>query len=260
MKLHAAIAGAGLAAGLLLAPAPAPAQQTVDSLGLTILTTPAIVSDYMFRGISQTRSAPAVQGTVDVEHSSGLYVGAFASNAVFRGTNVRQEVDLSAGYRFAIGDVKLDVGGTYYFYPGYDRPTGGFNLDYYEAILRASYETAPIKFLGQVAYSPNFTGESGTGIYVEAGADITLDFGITLSLRAGYQWIERNVATATSSPNDGFFGTPDYGVVSVGFSRELIGGVIGSVTGSYTSIDRADCFGGANLCGSRVILGLTRPF
>lgn len=260
MKIAAFLATTALTAGILLAPQAAKAQQTVESLGLTILTTPALVSDYMFRGISQTRSAPAIQGTIDIEHSSGLYVGAFVSNAQFRGTNIRQEVDGNFGYRFAIGDVKLDIGGTYFGYPGYEKPAGGFEAAWWEATIRASYEIDPLKLVGAVAYSPDFSAESGTGVYAEIGFDAKLDFDITLSVRAGYQWIERNVATATSNPRDGYFGTPDYGTISVGVSRELFGGIIGSLTGVFNSLDRSDCFGGQNICGSRLIVGVSRPF
>jgi uncharacterized protein (TIGR02001 family) len=260
MHFLSRIAGAAMIAGALLSTKAAAAQQTIESLGLTVLTTPAIVTDYMFRGISQTRSGPAIQGTIDVEHSSGLYVGAFVSNATFRNTNVRQEVDANFGYRFAIGDLKLDIGGTYFGYPGYEAPTGGFDIAWWEATLRASYEIAPVKFLGQVAYSPNFSGESGAALYAEIGFDWTLDFGITMSARAGYQWIERNVAPPSWNGRDGYFGTPDYGVLSFGFTRELFAGIIGGVTGIYSTLSEGDCFGGQQICGMRVVGSLTRPF
>lgn len=86
----------------MLAPLAAQAQQTIESLGLTVTTTPAVVSDYNFRGLSQTRLRPAAQVTVDAENGSGVHVGAFVSNVAFMGTDARQEVDC-LGYRFAIG-------------------------------------------------------------------------------------------------------------------------------------------------------------
>ncbi len=70
-------------------------------------------------------------------------------------------MDLSAGYRFAVGDLKLDLGATYFWYPGYDVP-GGFDWSWYEFTLRASYEIAPLKLVAQIAYAPNFTFESPT--------------------------------------------------------------------------------------------------
>ena len=38
------------------------------------------VSDYVFRGISQTQNHPAIQGGFDYNHASGFYVGTWASN------------------------------------------------------------------------------------------------------------------------------------------------------------------------------------
>src|SRR4051812_49838336 len=73
------------AAPLILPMLPAAAQQQIESLGLTVTTTPAVSNDYLFRGISQTRNNWAFQGTLDVQHASGVYVGAFISNAKFVG-------------------------------------------------------------------------------------------------------------------------------------------------------------------------------
>jgi len=256
MKPAQMLGAAALSAGILAAPQAATAQQTIDAVGLTVTTTPAVTTDYVFRGISQTRGRAAGQLTLDVEHSSGLYIGTFVSNVAYPGTDIRQEVDGNFGYRFAIGDLKLDIGATYFGYPGYTRGAG-FDWSWWEVTLRGSYEIAPVKFVGQVAYSPNFNFESGNALYVEGGFDWTLDFGFTASFRAGYQWIQYN----TSSPSShGIFGTPDYAVFSFGVSREIAFGFIGSVTGYYTTIDRQDCFGGLAFCGPRATLTISRPF
>jgi uncharacterized protein (TIGR02001 family) len=257
MKAAHFLGTALLGATALFAPAPASAQQTIESLGLTVTTTPAAVTDYLFRGISQTRSRPAGQLTLDVEHSSGLYVGTFVSNANFAGTNIRQEVDGLFGYRFTLAEVKFDIGATYFGYPGYDRPAGGTDAAWWEVNLRASYEIEPLKFLGQVSYSPNFNFESGEAWYVEIGVDAKLDFDITASLRLGRQWVQHN---ANPPAGHGAFGAPDYNVFSFGFSREIAFGVVGALTFSTTSLDRSDCFGGQNICGTRLIAGLSRPF
>jgi uncharacterized protein (TIGR02001 family) len=37
-------------------------------------------SEYVFRGYTQTHNDPALQGGVDYEHSSGFYLGLWASN------------------------------------------------------------------------------------------------------------------------------------------------------------------------------------
>ncbi|WP_203072690.1 TorF family putative porin [Falsiroseomonas ponticola] len=260
MARNLVLAATALCGGILLAPPAGTAQTAIDALGVTVTTTPAVTTDYLFRGLSQTRGKPAVQLTVDAEHSSGLYVGAFVSNVAFQGTNARQEVDYSAGYRFTLGDLKLDIGGTYYTYAGYTAPRGGFELNFAELALRTSYEIAPVKFVGLAAWSPNFYGESGSGFYLEGGFDMALDYGFTISPRIGYQWIERNLVPATGS-RDGYFGSPDYLTLSVGISREIVGGVIGTFTGVWNSnTGRQDCFGGQKVCDSRAVLTLSRPF
>lgn len=95
------------------------------------------VTNYIVRGLSQTQGKPAVQGTVEYGHSSGLYVGLFGSsvswvadftgpkadgsgtyNGSFTASN-GFELDLYAGLRNKfLGDFSYDVGAVYYWYPG----------------------------------------------------------------------------------------------------------------------------------------------
>jgi uncharacterized protein (TIGR02001 family) len=81
-----------------------------------------LVSDYRFRGISQTLGHPAIQGGFDYAHASGLYLGNWNSNvssaAGYPGGNI--EMDFYGGYKKAFGDLGLDVGAIYYYYPGSD--------------------------------------------------------------------------------------------------------------------------------------------
>lgn len=77
------------------------------------------MSDYKFRGISQTNGDPAVQVTFNWAYESGLYLGAFASNVDFaEGDGANQELDLYIGYGWQINDnVAADVSWTQYIYP-----------------------------------------------------------------------------------------------------------------------------------------------
>ncbi len=87
-----------------------------------------IVSDYRFRGISQTFKQPAIQGGVDYSHSSGFYVGNWDSSintgAGFPGGSI--EMDLYGGWKKTWGDWGLDVGAIYYYYPGTDATAANF--------------------------------------------------------------------------------------------------------------------------------------
>ncbi|MBY0335953.1 MAG: hypothetical protein K2X11_05025 [Acetobacteraceae bacterium] len=65
-----------LLGALLTAPIlaqPAAAQMAIGETGLSVTATGTFASDYLFRGISQTRSRPAWQlSNVEVSHSSGV--------------------------------------------------------------------------------------------------------------------------------------------------------------------------------------------
>lgn len=80
----------------------------------------ALVTDYRFRGISQTFGKPALQGGVDYSHSSGFYAGNWNSN-VNEGAGLpasNLEMDFYGGWKNSWGDWGLDVGAIYYYYPG----------------------------------------------------------------------------------------------------------------------------------------------
>ena len=234
----------------------------IESAGLTVVATPTIASDYLFRGISQTRNNWAFQGVLDVQHASGFYIGAFVSNAKFLANNpyndTRQEIDALAGYRLSLGALNLDLGYIGYFYPGQDKPPGGVQLnEFHEVALKANYTTGIVKLLAAGFYSPNYFGRSGDGFYLEGGADVTLPYEVTASARLGYQWIERNP----------LFGTPDYLNFSFGVSREIYGGVIASIGVAGTDINKSQCApvaGGADngqrICDTRALFTLSRVF
>ena len=85
----------------------------------------SLVSDYRFRGIAQTFEKPALQGGFDFAHSSGLYVGNWNSN-ISEGAGFPQgnlEMDFYGGFKKSFGDLGLDVGAIYYYYPGTDANT-----------------------------------------------------------------------------------------------------------------------------------------
>ena len=129
---------------------PAIAQdQTDPPPAVTISGSVGVVSDYKFRGISQTDGNFAVQGGITVAHASGFYVSVWGSSiddyVTVHGT-AHQELDLIAGYKHAFdGGVTVDVGALYYVYPG-TRP--GFtgdrsSSDFLEPYASVSYAIGP---------------------------------------------------------------------------------------------------------------------
>lgn len=188
--LRGVLLAAGVAAALVLAPRAEAFE--IPEAGLTATFTPAVTSDYLFRGISQTRNNWAAQATLDLQHESGVYVGAFLTNAKFLASpwnDARQELDILAGYRFELAGIAFDIGYVGYLYPGQDKAPGGQLNEYHEAVLKASYTLDIVKLSAAFAWSPNFFGRSGDGFYLEGGADLTLPFGFTAFGRLGHQWI-----------------------------------------------------------------------
>jgi len=95
-------------------------------------------TDYIVRGLSQTGRKPAVQGTLEYGHASGLYLGTFWSNVSWAGDFFNRpasgvntayggnsdisssvEIDVYGGFRNKLGeDFTYDIGAVYYYYPG----------------------------------------------------------------------------------------------------------------------------------------------
>ena len=85
------------------------------------------VSNYLFRGVTQTDDGAAIQGGIDWKHGSGFYLGTWASNVDFGDdSDASAEVDLYGGYDFTVGDFDLGVNTIYYYYPDES------DLDYWE--------------------------------------------------------------------------------------------------------------------------------
>ena len=207
----------GFALGLISSPALA---QVELGSGFSVTGSAVGQTDYLFRNISQTRNRPATQGNLELSHESGFYVGGFVSNVAFAGTDARQEVDGLAGFRFKLSGLKVDTGGVYYSYPGYTAASSQYDLAFAEGVMKLSYEIDDVTLLGTAAYSPNFFGSSGTGVWLEGGFDWkTPVLDVTLSGRLGYQWIERNER----------FGALDYLVFGIFLQRDIAAGFSVSV-------------------------------
>lgn len=242
------ILAAALLAGAIAAPATA---QVPLGSGLSVSGSVSATSDYIARGISQTRGRPALQGAAELSHDSGVYLGAFVSNVTFEGTNARQEVDAYLGYRFSVSGFRLDVAGQWYAYPGYQARPGQYNLDFGEVILRSSYDLDRVTLNALVAWSPDYFFESGAAVRVEGGAAWTTPlWDIVLSGRIGYQWIERNSR----------IGLPDYVYFGASLSKALGAGVVIAAGVYGTDISSSDCVGGRKICDTRGMASVTWRF
>lgn len=97
-------------------------ETALSKLGLSFSGNAALTTDYRFRGMTQTQSDPAVQGSFTLAHKSGVYFSAFASNVNFGTSDPHLELDPSLGFTTPLNlsaSVKpvLDVGVVEYNYP-----------------------------------------------------------------------------------------------------------------------------------------------
>lgn len=176
------------------APAPTPDWTTTGNASL--------VSDYLFRGISQTQHRPTWQVTLEAAHKSGVYLGSFGSgvsNAAYSNGS-GAEIDLYGGWRHAFSaNSGLDLGlVTYWYtnaqYTGSDGARIGFNTQELKAAynlgaFNATFWVSPTKTWFGFAYDPA-TGKrrntAGTN-YVELNWNPAVTDSVTFNLHGGTQ-------------------------------------------------------------------------
>jgi uncharacterized protein (TIGR02001 family) len=193
-----AVAAALAVPGLALAQAASPIAGNVS-----------LVSDYRFRGITQTFEEPALQGGFDYAHSSGFYVGNWNSSIAdtfFAGSPL--EMDFYAGYKPTFGDVTLDLGVLYYYYPGSDP-----EIDNTELYVGAAWKWLSAKYFHAVS---DFFGVPDTknSNYIDLSANFAFGAGWGLVGHIGHQKIKNNSAA-------------DYTDYKLGVTKDLSGWVLG---------------------------------
>jgi len=139
------------------------------------------VSDYDFRGFSQSAKDPALQASADYAFGdSGFSVGAWASNVDFAPADGDIELDLYANYIGKINDTfSWTAGLTYYAYPGSDdlgefaEIYGGFNAG---------------NFSFKQWYTDNLYDLDTSAMYTEANYTQSINDAVSLVFHAGYAW------------------------------------------------------------------------
>jgi uncharacterized protein (TIGR02001 family) len=94
------------------------------------------VSNYMWRGMTQSDDQAAVQGGLDVAHDSGFYAGTWASNIDWGTDDPNYELDIYMGYDFTLPDENASLGlnTIYYAYPDSDS-----DVDFWEIGISGGY-------------------------------------------------------------------------------------------------------------------------
>lgn len=166
----------------------AEANKMAGESGLTFSANVAFATEYRFRGVNLSDGEFAVQGGFDVSHSSGIYVGTWASNldeqTVGYGST---EVDLYGGWGGDLSDgVSADVGVIYYMYP--DAPGVAGDTDYIEFYGSLSFSLASVSVTPGIAYAPDQSSLGSTDnlyLYTDVSVGIP-DTPVTLNGHLGY--------------------------------------------------------------------------
>ncbi len=207
----------------------------------------ALTTDYVFRGISQTNNDPAIQGSFDISHESGAYVGVWASNIEYQGgpsDTVSLEIDIYAGFSSDTDfggllptALTYDIGFLHYEYPS------DSNLSLNEVYFGVGI--SPIENLNLSTYYYLDTGiqSSNANGYIDMSADYTLPdwaWNTTIVAHAGHYDLKR--------------GGNDYWDWKAGVAKD-----IGSFNFEVAYFD-TDISGGGNLVDGRVVGTVSSSF
>ncbi len=262
-KTTLALAISALAGGALAqsAPAPAPAPEPEKS---PITANVTVVSDYRYRGISQSNFKPAIQGGFDYAHESGFYIGnwnssiswigdMYGTNGAFTGLNTTStnnvsssiEMDFYAGFKKELiaPGFASDFGVLQYYYPTSGIPnTGGYtaNPNTTEIYAAQNFTFGPLTGFVKVSYAVStlFGNVNSTGSYYP---DLTVNYdtgvwGIALNGHVGYQYVAGNFKTGalaydgstipSGTSNNSLLGYTDW---KLGLTKDFGGGLSGSI-------------------------------
>ncbi len=202
-------------------PAPAADAKTPE---YTVTGNATLISDYIWRGLTQTWGRPAMQVGVDVAHTSGAYVGFWASNVSSQWVpGASLETDWYGGFRGnfagAASDLGFDVGAIYVYYPGgdYSKALNGTTFpssqpNTVEASAAISYKWLSVKYgraltkffgwetsnssvgnFNGFAPTAGVTGDTKGSSYMELNANSEIAEGLAASAQVGRQKIANSV-------------------------------------------------------------------
>ena len=197
----------------------------------------SVVSDYRYRGISQTRLRPALQAGLDYVHNpSGWYAGTWLSTIQWiRDTpgvgGTPAETDFYGGKRGELpGGISYDVGLlAFVFIDNGFQKAGLKNPNTLEGYAQLGWGPAYIKYNHAATTLFGYPDSKNSG-YLDIGANVELPNKFILNLHGGYQKV-RGITSADAS----------YGDFKVGVTREfaVLAGVSVSLAAITTNARRS---------------------
>ncbi|MGQ3054432.1 MAG: TorF family putative porin [Roseateles sp.] len=221
---------------------PAAAQEAPSPLSFNV----GAVSEYRYRGISQTRLKPALQGGIDYADASGFYIGTWASTIKWikdGGGDSDAEIDVYGGYKTEVAPgLTMDVGLLQYYYPSHKLGVSPNTLEVYGAL---SFGPVTAKYSHSTSNLFGFADSKGSG-YLDVTASFDLGDGLMLSPHVGHQKVRRNSA----------FSYTDY---SLTLSKDF-SGLVASAAIIGTDADGYVGPNGKDLGKARLVVGLKKTF
>ncbi len=202
-------------ATLALAGSTAFAQAKAPEPDYTLSYNVGLVTDYRYRGISQSRLKPALQGGADFAHKNGVYLGIWASSIKWikdAGGDAPAEIDLYGGYKGSYKDIGYDVGVLTYQYPSHKLAVSPNTTELYVA---GTFGPATLKYSHSVTNLFGFSDSKNSG-YLDLSAGFDMGNGWSVTPHIGHQAVRHNSA----------FSYTDY---SITVGKDFGGGLSASV-------------------------------
>jgi uncharacterized protein (TIGR02001 family) len=208
----------------------------------------ALVSNYVFRGQSQTDKGPAIQGGFDYTYNPlNIYVGTWASNVESTGFDgSSMELDLYGGWRPTFDKLTLDLGVLGYFYPGNDG-TGNDGINTVEYKAGISYDFGFVTPGFTFYYSPDWYATDDSAQRYELSASVPLPW--DMKLVAKYGWNEF-----------GYDSNNDYQDWSVGITKDVLGVTLGLTYTDTVSLDEKTYCVAPFQCDGQVVASISKSF
>ena len=204
------------------------------------------VTDYRFRGISQSRLDPAIQGGVDYAHKSGFYLGFWASSIKWindAGGNADAELDFYGGYKGNAGDLGYDLGVLRYQYPSHNLAVSPNTTELYGAL---AFGPVTAKYSHAVTNTFGFASSKNSG-YLDLSATFDLGKGFSIVPHIGHQRI--------AGAGNGVFSYTDYALT---LNYDFGNGLVASAAAIGTDAKKTSYFTPAGKATGRdgLVLGL----
>lgn len=258
-----------------------------------------VVSQYVFRGLTQTNAKPALQGGIDYLHATGFYAGSWLSNiswyteqnagtvsvpaalsapgsagapyAAGKSNSASLEVDMYGGFKKTLSnDWNYDLGVIHYWYPGSYENVGAYRRpDTTELYGAVGYKWLALKYSKAVSAYTFGANESKGASYIDVSATIPLqDSGLNLIAHAGRQHYPSNPNTGYWGASGGSNSDYSYTDYKLGLTKDQFGATFGlawthantKATGPDEETTAYNNAFGKNIGGNRVVVSVSKSF